>query len=342
MISEYKLERFLEIAIKKRKISWSEIENFFGEGFIDTEDFDDLLYKLDREDIKVINDSFAKDDKDDLVFESYIDYDNPEMVARREEIGGKKELKPNSSFKEYLINAYLIMNYKIEDISQIYGISIEILRDWIFVYENNYEVTVPHCYFSTSSQSDFRFLWDLYNFNSYKNYSYINTNKFFIHFSYEVSDSIRSSFNEMYKKKNKTDEEIAKSLKIYPSLVKELKNELKNNNKRDYFYKKALKKIPMWAQNPYQYNHRIIRAYFKAYHRFDEPPTKDMIREVCNTDITCYVDNFQATYSSLKADGPTTNGKVFIDDGVYVQIWEEVEEVLLKFEKYFYNDELDK
>lgn len=314
MISEYKLEQFLEVATKKRKISWSEIEDFFGEGFIDTKDFDYLLYKLDREDIKVINDSFAKDDKDDLVFESYIDFDTPEMVTRREEIGGKKELKPNNSFKEYLINAYLIMNYKIEDISQIYGISIEILRDWIFVYENNYEVTVPHCY----------------------------TNKFFIHFSYEVSDSIRINFNEMYKKKNKTDEEIAKSLKIYPSLVKELKTDLKNNNKKDYFYKKALKKIPMWAQNPYQYNHRIIRAYFKAYHRFDEPPTKDMIREVCNTDITCYVDNFQATYSSLKADGPTTNGKLFIDDGVYVQIWEEIEEVLLKFEKYFYNEELDK
>ena len=32
---------------------------------------------------------------------------------------------------------------------------------------------------------------------------------------------------------------------------------------------------------------------------------------------------------------PQSNGKVFIDDGVYVQIWEEVEEVLLKFEKYF-------
>nr|MCR5762208.1 hypothetical protein [Treponema sp.] len=176
MISEYKLEQFLEVATKKRKISWSEIEDFFGEGFIDTEDFDDLLYKLDREDIKVINDSFSKDDKDDLVFESYIDFDTPEMVTRREEIGGKKELKPNNSFKEYLINAYLIMNYKIEDISQIYGISIEILRDWIFVYENNYEVTVPHCYFSTSSQSDFRFLWNLFNFNSYNNYSYINTN----------------------------------------------------------------------------------------------------------------------------------------------------------------------
>lgn len=126
--------------------------------------------------------------------------------------------------------------------------------------------------------------------------------------------------------------------KIAPSLESESKTEI---SKKDNFYKKAEKKIPIWAQKPNQENHKVIRAYFKAYHRFDEPPTKDMMLEICrdHNDKSCFVRNFQATYSSLKADGPTTNGRVFIDDGTNVQIWEEVEDVLLKYEKYFYNIE---
>ena len=151
MISEYEYDKFLESVIKKRKVTWSEIEDLFGEGFIDTEDFDKLLYKLDEEKVKVINDFFSKNDKNDLIFESYIDFDDPEMISRREEIGGKKELNPNNSLKEYLINAYLIMNYDVEFISVSYGISVEILKDWIFAYKHNYESSVPHCYFNTEN-----------------------------------------------------------------------------------------------------------------------------------------------------------------------------------------------
>ncbi len=273
----------------------------------------------------------------DKIFRTYIDFDKPEMIAIREEIGGKKTFNPTKDFKDYLIEAYLEMDYDLEDISKIYGISIEILKDWIFVYKNKYEPVVPHSYFSVSDDN-LRSLLEVGRYNPYKNYGNININSFFISFTYEIPESIRIRFNELFKnKKKKSDDEIAIFLRIYPSLVKELRKDLRNNNKSDYFYKKAINLIPTWAQSPNQYNHRIIRAYFKAYHRFDEPPTKDMIIEICNSDKSCYVDNFQATYSSLKVDGPTTNGKVFIDDGIYVQIWEEVEDVLLKYEHYFYN-----
>lgn len=342
MITKFKLNDFLELAKKKREITWSEIESFFGDGFIETEEFDKILYKLYEEKVKVINDFINKDSinnkEDTLLFKSYIDFDTPESIARREEIGGKKSLNPTNDFKEYLINAYLIMNYEIENISGIYGVSIEILQDWIFAYMNKYEVIVPHCYVSTERDIEFLYLFN----NYYKKHNYVNANKFFIDFYYEIPESIRINFNKVFKDKSKSDAEIALSLRIYPSLVKKLKTDLKKHAKKDYFYKSVIKKIPMWAHNPNQYNHRIIRAYFKAYHRFDEPPTKDMMREICSTDPTCYVDNFQSTYASLKSDGSNTNGKVFIDDGTYVQIWEEVEDVLLKFEKYFYNNEEDK
>lgn len=339
----------MELAIKKERISWTEIENYFGEDFLDTEDFDNLLYKLDREGVKVKNDSFVKHNSDDLIFESYVDFESPEMIVRREEIGGKKALNPNKQFKEYLINANLVMNYNLKDISRIYGISIKILEDWLFAYNNNYEPVVSHCYYATKL-SDYTLLkslgitWDSYDISYYTNIAPEDPNSFIIDFDYEIPEDIKRKFTELFKYKNKTIDEIAVELKIYPSLVNELKTELKNINKKDYFYKKALKKIPMWAQKPYQENHKIIRAYFIAYHRFDEPPTKDMMRDICSNydDKTCFVSNFQATYSSLKTDGPNTNGKLFIDDGIYVQIWEEVEDVLLKYEKYFYNAESNK
>ncbi|MBO4639886.1 MAG: RNA polymerase sigma factor region1.1 domain-containing protein [Treponema sp.] len=340
MISKFQYNQFIEAAKIKGKITWTDIENFFGEDFLDTEEFDDLLYKLDDEGIKVKNDSITKVSDDTLIFESYIDFEDSKKITRREELGGKKDLNPNKVFKDYLINAHFIMNYDLKTISKLYGISIEILEDWIFTYENNYETIVPHCYYSTTLNTDFLYIRSLMNFNSYRNYDNTDTNTFFIDCCYEVPENIRKSFNDLYKSKEIINEEkLAISLKIYPSLVKELKKDLKITNKKDYFYKMALKKIPMWAQNPSQYNHKLIRAYFKAYHRFDEPPTKNMIKEICDTDKTCYVENFQATYSSLKADGPNTNGKVFIDDGNYVQIWEEIEDILLRFEKYFYNEE---
>ena len=340
MITKYKYNQFIETAKTKGKILWSEIENYFGEDFIDSDEFDSLLYKLDDEDVKVINDSFSKKNDNDLIFDTYIDFDNPEMVARREELGGKKELQPSVSFKEYLINAHLIMNYDVKTISRIYGLSVTIMEDWIFAYKNHYESIVPHCYFSTTSFDDI-FLTLNCGIMSYHNIAPDAPNEFFISFDYEIPDDIKRKFTELFKRKNLSVDEIAVTLKIYPSLVNELKTELRDFNKKEYFYKKALKKIPMWAQKPYQDNHKIIRAYFKAYHRFDEPPTKYMMQEICSNydDKECFVSNFQATYASLKADGPTTNGKLFIDDGTYVQIWEEVEDVLLKYEKYFYNSD---
>lgn len=112
-----------------------------------------------------------------------------------------------------------------------------------------------------------------------------------------------------------------------------------SNNQSNPYYKKALHKILGWAFAPNQQNHKLIKAYFKAFHRFDEPPTKAAIRKICsdinNQDF--YVRDFVGTYNSLKADGERTNGKVFEDDGEYVRIWEEVEEELLKYEKFFYD-----
>jgi len=49
-----------------------------------------------------------------------------------------------------------------------------------------------------------------------------------------------------------------------------------------------------------------------------------------------YVPTFKNNYAQMKIDGPKSHGKVFEDDGVNVWIWQEVEEVLLKYKPNFY------
>ena len=111
------------------------------------------------------------------------------------------------------------------------------------------------------------------------------------------------------------------------------------NNQPNLYYKKAFHKIRKWAYSPEQQNHKLIKSYFKAYHMFEEPPTKRMLQKICGDASTLdfYVRDFVGTYNSLKVDGVTTNGKIFEDDGERIQIWEEIKDELLKYEKYFYN-----
>lgn len=129
-----------------------------------------------------------------------------------------------------------------------------------------------------------------------------------------------------------------------PDSLKELYESSDNSNSSEQpnpYYKKALHKISGWAQSPWQQNHKLIKSYFKAYHMFEEPPTKKMLQQISGdaSNQEFYVRDFVGTYNSLRADGVRTNGKVFEDDGERVQIWEEIKDELLKYEKYFYNPE---
>jgi len=51
-----------------------------------------------------------------------------------------------------------------------------------------------------------------------------------------------------------------------------------------------------------------------------------------------YVPTFRSNYAQMKLDGPKTHGKVFEDNGVYVTIWSEVEEVMRQYQNQFTRD----
>lgn len=104
---------------------------------------------------------------------------------------------------------------------------------------------------------------------------------------------------------------------------------------RDY-YGKAIQRIPVWALKPNQYNHKIIRAYFKAVATTDRA-TIYMMERLCSdsNNSELYVPTFKNNYSQMKLDGPKSHGKVFEDDGETVTIWHEVEDTLMKYKSSF-------
>ena len=112
--------------------------------------------------------------------------------------------------------------------------------------------------------------------------------------------------------------------------------ERQNENANRDFYGKAIHRIPIWAVKPNQYNHKIIRAYFKAVAVSDRV-TIDMIENLCSdmNNPKLYVPTFKNNYSQMKLDGPKSHGKVFEDDGETVTIWREVEDTLMKYKSSF-------
>ena len=111
-------------------------------------------------------------------------------------------------------------------------------------------------------------------------------------------------------------------------------------NKSDDYYGKALRKIPVWAAKPSQYNHKIVRAYFEAVDIAGEA-TISMMERLCSDKEhpELYVPTFKSNYSQMKYDAPRSHGKVFEDDGERVWIWNEVEAVLLQYKESFYQEE---
>lgn len=104
------------------------------------------------------------------------------------------------------------------------------------------------------------------------------------------------------------------------------------------FYGKANQRIPVWAVKSKQYNHKIIRAYFKAVVATGRA-TIDMMERLCSdeSNLELYVPTFKNNYSQMKLDGPKSHGKVFEDNGETVTIWNEVEDTLMKYKSSFFD-----
>lgn len=125
-------------------------------------------------------------------------------------------------------------------------------------------------------------------------------------------------------------ENLEKTLRAYNSNAKPIEKNVVD------FYCKANKKIPKWALNPEQYNHKIIRAFFMAEQEMGRVTKAELERRCSDkSHDKLYVPKFKCNYDSMTVDNKQSNGKIFEDDGKYVTIWSEVEDTLMKHKESF-------
>ena len=100
---------------------------------------------------------------------------------------------------------------------------------------------------------------------------------------------------------------------------------------------KVIGKIPKWAMSPDQNNYKIIRAYFQLLNeigRVNRPALEARCQnEKDHPDV--FVRDFKGNFTSMKTDKGNSHGKVFIDDGYNIKIWDKVFEASEKYRNQF-------
>jgi len=108
-------------------------------------------------------------------------------------------------------------------------------------------------------------------------------------------------------------------------------------NNTSYDYGKAKRKIPKWAANSSQYNHRILRAFFQIENDMGFVPYS-VLEKRC-TDSSSHPDinvpTFKSNFDQMKVDNSKSHGKVFeVLDGNVV-LWDYTKERILEYKNSF-------
>jgi len=102
---------------------------------------------------------------------------------------------------------------------------------------------------------------------------------------------------------------------------------------------KAIKRIPRWAKNYDQINHKILRAYFLLSEQSDQITVFDMERMCLDQSRPdTYAPTFRNNYAQMKIETPKSTGKVFEELNGFVTIWDRIEPTLLKYKEYFISE----
>lgn len=100
---------------------------------------------------------------------------------------------------------------------------------------------------------------------------------------------------------------------------------------------KAINRIPRWARNPQQNNHKILRAFFELKHELGNV-TLEALRRRCsepNEHPNTYVPHFDNNFSQMKFDNGNSHGKVFEEHNGYITIWDRISDTLQKYRDFF-------
>ncbi|MBQ9481091.1 MAG: hypothetical protein IJU84_02885 [Clostridia bacterium] len=99
---------------------------------------------------------------------------------------------------------------------------------------------------------------------------------------------------------------------------------------------KAIKRIPRWAKNPDQINHKIIRAYLLLSAENEQVTSYDMERRCLDRNFSdTYAPTFRNNFAQMKIETPKSTGKVFEEKNGFVTVWERVAPTLESYREYF-------
>lgn len=99
---------------------------------------------------------------------------------------------------------------------------------------------------------------------------------------------------------------------------------------------KAIRRIPRWAKNKDQINHKILRAYLLLKEENEQVTVFDIERLCLDRDRTdTYTPTFRNNYAQMKIETPKSTGKVFEETNGFVTIWDRVEPTLMQYKEYF-------
>lgn len=100
---------------------------------------------------------------------------------------------------------------------------------------------------------------------------------------------------------------------------------------------KAIQRIPRWARNPQQYNHKILRAFFELQQELGRV-TLDALRGRCSDPAghpETYVPHFDNNYTQMKFDNGNSHGKVFEERDGFITLWDRINDTLMRYRDYF-------
>ena len=100
---------------------------------------------------------------------------------------------------------------------------------------------------------------------------------------------------------------------------------------------KAIHRIPRWARNPQQNNHKILKAFLELQREIGRV-TIDSLRRRCSDPVQhpeTYVPHFDNNYAQMKFDNGNSHGKVFEEKDGYVTIWDRISDTLQRYRDYF-------
>ena len=100
---------------------------------------------------------------------------------------------------------------------------------------------------------------------------------------------------------------------------------------------KAIHRIPRWARNPQQNNHKILKAFLELQQEIGKVSI-DALRKRCSDPTghpDTYVPHFDNNYAQMKFDNGNSHGKVFEETNGFVTIWDHISDTLLRYRDYF-------